>query len=266
MDDGNQDANTPPLTGFGSGANITSDIGSVVDIYDGDMLIGNANVVDGKWEFPIADLEQRSYAVTAKYGVEEAGPRTFHASPLKIDLSTMILNGIAVIANLRRSGNDAPNNSAVRAPTGGKPPYSFTSNSPLIASVTAGGKVTGLSNGTATIAVVDSVGNEVSYPVAVSNVYRLLESKGPHTHASAIAWIRSQNIEFIPTGRLMLRFYNVINRMYLDPWATGTGHWYGYPLNQDFLCGYVHAEGGGMGGTDLGDFPTVTGALCLIAT
>jgi hypothetical protein len=111
---------------------------------------------------------------------------------LIIDPSDMILDGFAVHADVTWtfSGLDAPNNTATRIPTGGPPPYTYTSDNPTIASV-MDGKVVGTGNGRTTIRITDNSGITANFQVQVSNVYRLIVSPKKMNHAEGTAWAAS---------------------------------------------------------------------------
>ena len=119
--------------------------------------------------------------------------KTYTLVPFTLAPTQMNLNGISIkIPAWPRTGLDSINNTATRVPTGGAPPYSYASSNPAVASVDAQGKVTGNTNGLATIQVTDGIGTSGSYPVAVTNVYRLLAHEAPLTHPKAVEWMHSQ--------------------------------------------------------------------------
>ncbi len=119
---------------------------------------------------------------------------TYTVIPLfTIDRTQMNLNGFSVkVPGWPKTGLDSIDNTATREPTGGTPPYSYASSNPAVAEVTAtGGKVTGNTNGTATVTVSDGSGNSLTYPVAVTNVYGLRTNEGPLNNSQAESWMRS---------------------------------------------------------------------------
>ncbi|MDF0732958.1 Ig-like domain-containing protein [Pseudomonas entomophila] len=103
---------------------------------------------------------------------EFSNPLALTVSPaLSIDRRDMVLNGTAFKLAAPRTGLDSIGNTAVRVPTGGQAPYTYSSSDERVAVVTAQGKVTGERNGNATITVRDASGQAVSYLVNVSNVF-----------------------------------------------------------------------------------------------
>ena len=147
---------------------------------------------------------------------------TYSVIPLfTIDRTQMNLNGFSVkIPGWPRTGLDSINNTATREPSGGTPPYSYASSNPTVADVTVtGGKVTGNTNGTATITVSDSSGNSLSYLVAVTNVYALRTKEGPLNNAQAVIWMHSVG----GVSAFNYSFVSDANRVYIPPSRTG---WY----------------------------------------
>lgn len=114
--------------------------------------------------------------------------RTYTVSVVKaleIDTTPMVLDGFSLqpIAGLIINQNyDYPDNTAIRHPSGGTPPYIYTSSQTNIATVDSNGKVIGKSNGQTTIIVTDAAQSTVSYTVQVSNVFRLVRET---THVAA---------------------------------------------------------------------------------
>lgn len=133
-----------------------------------DRTSNQANAVD----FPL-----RTYRVTGE--------------PLTVDPAIMRLDGIKIFQSYGLAQREVPNNTGIRTPTGGVPPYSYTSLDPETASVSEAGKVAGLRNGVTTIVIEDSAGAEVSYEVVVENIVRLLRRiVEPTTPADVHAWAR----------------------------------------------------------------------------
>ena len=110
--------------------------------------------------------------------------------PMTLDPSTMLLDGIKFFQSFGLVEREVPNNTGIRIPTGGVPPYTYTSLNQQTASVSEAGKVTGLRNGGTTIVVRDSVGTEARYGVVVQNIHRLLRREGFTTAADVHAWAR----------------------------------------------------------------------------
>ncbi|SFW88614.1 hypothetical protein SAMN03159376_05009 [Pseudomonas sp. NFACC09-4] len=117
--------------------------------------------------------------------------RVARANPLIVDPTPMRLDGIKIFQSYGLAQREVPNNTGTRMPTGGIPPYSYTSLDPETASVSEAGKVAGLRNGVTTIVIEDSAGAEVRYEVMVENIVRLLiRIVEPTTPADVHAWAR----------------------------------------------------------------------------
>ncbi|NII56163.1 Ig-like domain-containing protein [Luteibacter sp. SG786] len=171
-----------------------------VEILDGATSKGNAPVNgSGAWSKALSGLAVARHSFTAKanYGANPVSTPwvVTVTQSFTVDPSEMTLNGLRVIIDgWPTTGVDLPGNTKTRLPSGGKPPYNYKSSQPSIASVTQTGKVTGLSNGTATISITDADQRTVSYPVKVSRVYRLLMNEGPLAHVSqALTWMAQQS-------------------------------------------------------------------------
>ncbi len=179
-----RDAAGNPITNGGSTTSSTVTLSGIaskglkLEIFDGFDSRGQVNIDgNGNWSLPVGALAVRAHPFTAKalYSnnpVSDAWTINVSA-PLVIDTSAMNLNGRAYKTPSWTRKAEAPGNTATRTASGGKPPYSYQSSNPAIASVNAG-FVRGEWNGSATITVRDSVGNQVSYPVNVSNMYQVV--------------------------------------------------------------------------------------------
>ncbi|MBC3270166.1 Ig-like domain-containing protein [Pseudomonas sp. SWRI81] len=136
---------------------------------------------------------------------------------LQVDTSLLTLNGIMVRSNYCRNftGVDAIGNSAVRQPSGGIPPYRYTSSNTRIAAVDAQGKVTGMGNGSATIRITDQSNAQVSYSVAISNVYDLLVGHAgmPNTYSKYM-----QHLALYDYASMTPQIRAVLDRCYFQPW------------------------------------------------
>lgn len=140
------------------------------------------------------DLIQLTYSVVRK------GRPVLYSPPLTLEVlnalgvaeSPLELNGLSVkVDGWTATRVTSLGNTATRVASGGVAPYFYASNNPAVASVTAAGLVTGNRNGAAVITVTDKRGQQVSYPVRVSNVYRLVHNWGPVDHRQAVAWMTS---------------------------------------------------------------------------
>jgi len=179
---------TVTLTGFAAK-------GRIVEIFDGTAPLGEVVVdeITGIWTKLVTGLSLAKHSFTAKaLGGQTSTPRTFTVvALLTIDTSQMNLNGMSVkIPSWATTGRDSIGNTDMREPLGGQSPYTYHSSNDAVAPVTQG-KVIGNRNGPATITVRDSLNQEVSYPVMVSNVYFLGVNETPMTASQALIWYRT---------------------------------------------------------------------------
>lgn len=198
-----------------------------VDIYDGERFVQSIPVTNGRFDSTIAGLGEGGHSFRARIGAITSNAWNININTLQIDPSLMRLDGWMVQAHWPMTGNDAPDNTRVRAPTGGTPPYSYVSDHPEIATVTSAGKVQGVSNGTARITVRDAENNSVGYPVEVSNVYRLIMDEGPFNAHAAMAWIL--NIGGTLDQPLVRQLIDSMIIVYRMPFPTGQVHHWLFP-------------------------------------
>jgi hypothetical protein len=116
---------------------------------------------------------------------------------LGLDPSPVTLNGycfsiVGTIIGWVFSGNDATGTFIDRVPTGGTPPYSYSSADPSIAEVDARGRVRSTGNGTTRITVTDGVNSTGSFEVSVSNVRHIIFKTTLGDPQNHIDWIRDQ--------------------------------------------------------------------------
>lgn len=140
------------------------------------------------------DLIQVSYSVRREGRPVLFSPRLNLQvlDALGITVAPLELKGLSIkVADWTGTGLASVGNTATRVASGGVAPYTYVSNSPAVASVTATGLVTGNRNGNAEISVTDQRGEQVKYTVKVSNVYQLLYHWGPLNHNQAVAWMAS---------------------------------------------------------------------------
>ncbi|MET0934977.1 MAG: Ig-like domain-containing protein, partial [Luteibacter sp.] len=90
-----------------------------------------------------------------------------------------------VVAEGRAPRNPPANAVYTRTATGGTPPYTYRTSTPLVATVDSGGKVTACSNGSTNIIATDSSGKSALYSLSVSGakVWRHRPSWGLVTYA-----------------------------------------------------------------------------------
>ncbi|QXH79099.1 Ig-like domain-containing protein [Pseudomonas salmasensis] len=110
---------------------------------------------------------------------------------LYISTATMTLNGTAYIVAGWPKRAEYPGNTQTRAATGGRPPYTYTSQNPSVATVTSTGFVSGMRNGSTNIVVTDRAGGQVSYTVSVSNVWQVREDRRGMDWGAAVNWRKS---------------------------------------------------------------------------
>lgn len=208
-----------------------------VDVLDGATSKGQPKAdATGIWTFTAAFVAgPHNITARALYGTgKTSAVRKFNViAALAIDQSVMNLDAVKFVQSYGWGTKEVPGNVLTRQAQGGTPPYSYQSDNPAVASVTAG-KVSGLKNGTTTIRVRDASGASVSFGVNVKNVYRV--TKGSTTYsgeAGSIAaqqWIRSQG------GLDLVQIYNIWHSATLNANFTNVlgdlleGIQYGSPL------------------------------------
>jgi len=164
---------------------------------------------------------------------------------LAINTSQMLLSGVKVVGGttygLRE--REVVNNVQVRVPTGGRPPYTYRSASPGVATVDAKGKVSGLSNQSTTIIVTDADQQQVSYPVRVMNVYRLVLSEAFMTGVEASNWLRQSGAAGFYNGDGRPLGWDILPKNFVDltPVFGASGPYYGrfFALNLSYPGAYV---------------------------
>ncbi|RFD33754.1 hypothetical protein CER19_02000 [Pseudomonas sp. GL93] len=110
---------------------------------------------------------------------------------LSINTATMTLNGVAYIVTGWPKRAEYAGNTQTRVATGGRPPYTYTSQNSSVATVTSTGFVSGMRNGSTNIVVTDRAGNQVSYAVSVSNVWQVREDRRGMDWGGAVNWRKS---------------------------------------------------------------------------
>lgn len=137
------------------------------------------------------------YYVLSRQGAlpQESLRLTVHVSgvELEIEQTKMQLNGFSLkVPEWPRTGEDSIGNTGTRVASGGLPPYRYSSSNMSIASVDPiTGKVTGNRNGSVVITVTDSNDAELTYPVEVSNVWRLNINEALMNGSGSIRWMQS---------------------------------------------------------------------------
>ncbi|MDR7285509.1 hypothetical protein J2X84_004358 [Pseudomonas corrugata] len=229
-DGGNTPETNATLTG-------KADKGQKVEILDGsgsDAVskgTATAHATTGVWErtISVAVGAHRLYAKSLYHSEQtNSNVRTLTVvSGLIVDTSLLLLNGVMIRSghcpNL--NGVDAIGNTAVRQATGGVLPYTYASNTPAIATVSADGKVTGMGNGSATITIRDKLGAWASYNVSVSNIYSLTLY---HLRVAGRPWNYANYTASLPANGfigLTPSLRAVMERCYRRPWFV----WSKYP-------------------------------------
>jgi len=216
--------------------------------------LSNVVIVAGTWQYLPSDGGQ---------GVSEW---IFVINTLRVDTMPMVLNGVAVTAAMTLSGRDVKNNAKLRTTQDGQPPYSYSSSDSQVATVSPEGKVTGMQNGVATIAVRDAAGRVGAYPVIVSNVYRLIEARGPFDYNAAMAWIRAQPRSIVPDPAKMNGLLVAINTKYGGNWSLECPHWYGPSFDSTYPYGFVHTNGRAINMSNSPSLDNIKGAVCFVLT
>jgi len=160
---------------------------------DGDMLFTLYTAEVRRFE---GHLTQVYYALTRPGELRQESLRLevqVAGTELFIEQTQMHLNGFSLkVPDWPRTGADSINNTRTRSASGGVPPYQYLSSDSFVASVdSVTGKVTGNRNGAVTITVTDSMGAELSYPVLVTNVWRLNVNETRLTGTESIEWMES---------------------------------------------------------------------------
>ncbi|QHD07695.1 hypothetical protein PspR76_19030 [Pseudomonas sp. R76] len=94
---------------------------------------------------------------------------------LKFDQSPVLLSGISIkVPQWARTGRESTGNYVTRFATGGAGGFIYSSANTTVATVNQHGLVIGTGWGSTVITVEDKIGNKMSYPVTVTNVYSLL--------------------------------------------------------------------------------------------
>jgi hypothetical protein len=184
----------------------TASYGQKVEIFDGNGAsaeskgIATADDVKGTWErtITVALGTRRLYAKSLYHsGSIYSGVRNLTIIPsLQIDPSRMELDGVQLYLApapytppFERTAFRHPNTSQTRVPTGGTPPYEYTTSNLQVATVDLKtGLVVSTGNGTAQITVTDTAGANVSFPVRCQRVYEVVTGP-PKSFNQGIEWL-----------------------------------------------------------------------------
>lgn len=149
-----------------------------VDIYDKEVFLQKVPVnLDGTWSARVPSLSLGAHSLTARVAGITSTARTFTVEeaipPLVLDESPANLQARLYIltSSTQAAVPKFPNGSTItRIPTGGRPPYTYSTSNSAIVNVTSSGLATPRANGSATITVRDQAGQSKQYWVTVSNV------------------------------------------------------------------------------------------------
>lgn len=208
--------------------------GQQIEVFDGTTSKGKATVdaLTGIWTLMVSGLAVAAHTFIAKalYGSGNTSqPRTvIVTSNFFVEVSDLFLRGGVTAPSLlgwtRKDGNP-PGTSASRPASGGKPPYTYSSNSSNV-TVDNTGTVKSVRNGMAIITVSDSSVPRQSkgYKVTVSGAMQLIYNPTPLTRAAAAAWIQSQGGNLIYQEHLKAINDNFDAKSIVDrskQWSTG---------------------------------------------
>jgi hypothetical protein len=168
-----------------------------VEVYDGNTSKGTASVGGtGNWSHAVANLGLGSHNLkaVAKYSDEpSSNVRSFEVkSPIPefvLDPSQISLSGRLYVPQTNNPvfpPSWPAGTTARRVPSGGVPPYTYTSSNEGVVRADNNGNIFSRSNGSATITVKDSANppNTKSYPVSVSGVIKV-HHLGNNTYSAA---------------------------------------------------------------------------------
>lgn len=150
-----------------------------VAIYDGNTFITNVPVnSDDTWSVHLAPLGLGPRSLNARIEGRTSEPWTFTIEEpvpaLVMDESPVSLQTKLYVQELSDGQIALPNfpsgSTVTRVPSGGRPPYTYSSSNSTIVDVTADGLASPRANGSATITVSDQADQTKSYLVTVSNV------------------------------------------------------------------------------------------------
>jgi hypothetical protein len=193
-----------------------------VEVFDNASSQGIALVdSDGDWSKTVTGLVEgtHSFIVKSLYGngLESSPWSLTRRAPLEVADPNVSLRGTQIISapvpynpQFSRTKYVIPGTTDVRIPTGGKPPYTYTSSNPNIVTVEQTGVMSSTGNGRATITIRDSVGDSVVIQVQCENVYQLLAGNLLYTFSAYEEWLTGTDC--VPPGAS--RYFNAIQFAY----------------------------------------------------
>ncbi|WP_405122084.1 Ig-like domain-containing protein [Pseudomonas sp. M20] len=205
----------------------TASEGKEIEIFDGRGPSAEskgkvtASPIDRSWQHTITVTVggHRLYAKSLYHPTSVySNVRLLTVSPqqLSVDTTLMELDGVMVRSGYcpNLNGVDAIGNTKIREAAGGIAPYTYRSSNPAVAAVDAGGKVTGMGNGGATITITDQQAAQVSYSVKVSNIYSVFVGGG-------LGWTYQRHLQALAQRgdvHLTPQILAVIQRCFSQPW------------------------------------------------
>lgn len=149
-----------------------------VRIYDGETFLQNVPVnADGSWSWKTPALSLTRHSFTARTAAITSQARTLTIAtpipPLVMDASLVTLQTklyILQTSTVVGVPKFPAGSTVTRTPSGGRPPYTYSSSNSAIVDVNAAGFATPKANGSATITVKDQANQSKSYVVTVANV------------------------------------------------------------------------------------------------
>ena len=194
----------------------TASYGQKVEIFDGNgagaVSKGIAPVdAKGEWEFDIeVDVQEVAHPLFARslYHDSLVDSNVRHVtviSGLIVDTTPIILNGQNYSIDHEalgwlRTGIEPAGTFETRTVSGGVPPYSFTTNAPIIASVDNKGCIRSEGNGEAVITISDTLGQTKTIRVTCTNTTRLLINLSEMMPLQALEWIDANGARILEQG------------------------------------------------------------------
>lgn len=197
---------------------------SVVRLHNHSNLVMTASVTEeGKWAVHLPAQPAGAHAYTVRSADLTPSPSwpIRIASPLTMSTSPASLNGMAIQAPhawIRKASTFG--NTTHRPAHGGIPPYTYSSSDSSVVLVDDEGDAQGTGNGTAIVSVRDRSNHALSYPVTVTNVWRLMVNEGPLNFAQAVEWIDS-----LQGKRVTLADFFNLSARYRTPWPVNGNYW-----------------------------------------
>ncbi|MHA3739334.1 hypothetical protein ACXR0M_27215, partial [Pseudomonas sp. Eth.TT006] len=178
-----------------------------IEIYDGTVPKGKFRVdASGHWITDgIGGLAEGAHSFKAKalYGSEESSTARnfFVAKPFNVDITHLDIYGHDITAPASLGWTRKSNPPGIvrhRTASGGKPPYTYTSDTRTV-TVSNNGVITSVSTGNATITVSDSSTpvQTKRFNVTVHGAITLIHNPSLLSRSAAAAWITSQGGSFL---------------------------------------------------------------------